>query len=240
VHQLLGLGIYSQPEAAHLLKMTPSRLRRWVNGYTYWLSREASVTKRARPPVLQKSDLPIIRHAVALSFLELMELRVIRILVDELGVPLQTVRKKALDAQRIFATRYPFATRRVFAEGRRVFAGIVPGEDETDVIEVAEIASGKTEQVQWAKLYEPVMREVQFDPETSFARRWWPFGPETPVVLDPSIMFGAPVIAGSRLRTAVAARMARVEGEEATAAAYRIPPQGVRAAVQFEKYLAAA
>lgn len=238
--QLLGLGIYSQPEAARLLRMTPSRLRRWVNGYTYWLSREASEVKRARPPVLRKGDLPIIRHAVALSFLELMELRVIRILVDELDVPLQTVRKKALHAQRIFGTRYPFASRKVFAEGRRVFAGIGPGEEEADVIEVAEVASGKTEQVQWARIYEPVMREVQFDPETSFARRWWPFGPETPVVLDPAIMFGAPVIAGSRLRTSVAARMAKVEGPDVTAAAYRVSPDGVRAALRFENYLIAA
>ena len=103
--QLLGIGIYTHPEAAHLLRMTPSRLRRWVNGYTYWLSRESSDVRRARPPVLRKSDLPIIHNAVALSFLELMELRVIRSLVDELGVPLQTVRKKALLAQRIFKTR---------------------------------------------------------------------------------------------------------------------------------------
>jgi uncharacterized protein (DUF433 family) len=240
VPQLLGIGIYSQPEAAHLLRMTPSRLRRWVNGYTYWLSRQASEVRRARPPVLRKSDIPIIHDAVALSFLELMELRVIRILVDELGVPLQTVRKKALHAQRIFETRYPFASRKVFAEGRRVFAGVEPGEEEADVIEIAEVTSGKTEQVQWARIYEPVMREVQFDPETSFARRWWPLGHDIPVVLDPAIMFGAPVIAGSRLRTAVAARMARAEGEEAAAAAYRVPEAGVRAALEFENYLAAA
>jgi uncharacterized protein (DUF433 family) len=187
--------------------------------------------------VLNKSDLPVIRGATALSFLELMELRVIRILVDELGVPLQTVRKKALLAQREFNTRYPFASRTVFAEGRRIFAGVAGGENDADVIE---LASGKTHQIQWARLYEPVMREVQFDPETSFARRWWPFGPGIPVVLDPAVMFGAPVIAGSRLRTVVAARMARADGEEATAAAYRISPDGIRAALQFENYLAAA
>ena len=65
--------------------MTPSRLRRWVNGYTYRLDRESSDVLRARPPVLQKSDLPDIRGATALSFLELMELRVIRISWTNLG-----------------------------------------------------------------------------------------------------------------------------------------------------------
>jgi uncharacterized protein (DUF433 family) len=53
-------------------------------------------------------------------------------------------------------------------------------------------------------------------------------------------MFGAPVIAGSRLRTAVAAKMARTEGPDVAAAAYQVSPDGVRAALRFENYLAAA
>ena len=53
-------------------------------------------------------------------------------------------------------------------------------------------------------------------------------------------MFGAPVIAGSRLRTAVAARMVRSEGDEAAAAAYRVRLAGVRAAIEFEDFIATA
>jgi uncharacterized protein (DUF433 family) len=235
--ELVGLGIYSQPEAAYLLKMRPTRLRRWVNGYTYRLNQEASEVLRDRPPVLHKSAIPTIGGTVALSFLELMELRVLKLLVDQYKIPLQTVRRLAQEAQRTLQTRYPFATRRVFAEERRVFASISGDESDADVIE---LGRGSRIQIQWAKMFEPVLREVEFDPETSFAERWWPCAPERWVVLDPEVMFGAPVISGSRLRTSAVVRMAKNYGESATAVAYRVAEEGIRAALRFENYLAAA
>lgn len=235
--QLIGVGIYSQPEAARLLHMTPSRLRRWVNGYTYWLDRRPADVRRRRPPVLHKGDLPIMRGAVALSFLELMELRVIRLLVDEHGIPLQKVRRVAQDAQRIFQTRYPLASRNIFAENERVFASVSSHKADSDVVE---LGRGSAEQIHWAKILEPVIREVEYNPVTSFAGRWWPRGFDGWVVLDPAVMFGAPIIRGSRLRTSAIARMARSAGSRDTAAAYQVPEEGVDAAVEFETHLAAA
>ncbi len=47
-----GTGIYSQPEAAGLLGMAPPRLRRWVNGYTYWLRGLETARRRRRPPII--------------------------------------------------------------------------------------------------------------------------------------------------------------------------------------------
>ena len=57
-----------------------------------------------------------------------------------------------------------------------MFTGVEPGAEEADVIELAELSSGRTEQVQWAMVFEPVMREVKFDPKTAFAQQWWPLG----------------------------------------------------------------
>jgi hypothetical protein len=192
--------------------MTPSRLRRWVNGYTYWLRSSQAETRRAKPPVIPKSDLPIIDGRVALSFLELMELRVVKALVDGKGVSLQEVRKAAATARDVFGTPHPFASRRVFTERGRIYASVDAGADS----EVLELRAGRTLQVVLGELI-PMMEEVDFDDESSLARVWWPLGRAEPVVLNPGIQFGAPVMAGTRVRTSVAADMARAGTVEAAA-----------------------
>lgn len=217
--------------------MRASRLRRWVNGYTYWLHRAHARVRQERPPVISKRELPIVRGVVTLSFLELMELRVVRVLVDRYRLPLQTVRKAAQVAQRTFETRYPFASRAVYIEGQQIFAALSTDPDDAHVIE---LRLGRTAQIQWALIFEPLMREVEFHPQTSLAERWWPLGRDREVVLDPAVMFGAPVIAGSRVRTNLAAAMAAVSSAAATAAAFGIPESGVRAAVELERRLKAA
>lgn len=230
-----SVGIYSQADAARLLQMTPSRLRRWVNGYTYWLRSEESAKQRARPPVIHKSDLPVLDGSVALSFLELMELRVVKALVDTKGIPLQAVRRAAAQAGDVFGTPHPFASRRVFTENRRIYASL----HDNSGPEVIELARGRNLQVILSELI-PLLEEVEFDEPSSLAHRWWPLGKSEPIVLDPGVMFGAPVIAGTRVRTSIAAEMARKTAADAVAAAYGVGMRHIAAAVQFEDLLAAA
>lgn len=230
-----GIGIYSQVDAARLLRMTPSRLRRWVNGYTYWLRSEDSAKQQARPPVIHKSDLPVIDGWVALSFLELMELRVVKALVDTKGVPLQAVRRAAAQASEVFGTPHPFASRRVFAENKRIYASLSSGGGP----EIIELAHGRTLQVVLGELI-PLMEEVEFDEPSSLAHRWWPLTKSEPVVLDPGIMFGAPVIAGTRIRTSIAAETARKIPVDAAGAAFGVSSRHMAAAIRFEDLLAAA
>lgn len=230
------MGIYSQAEAARLLRMTPGRLRRWVNGYTYWLQYRATETRRRRAPVIQKSDLPVLDGKIALSFLELMELRIIKALVDREAVSLQRVRKAAAVARNVFETPHPFASRTVYAERNRIFASVAPSRGDADVIE---LAPGRTFQLVMGRMI-PFLQEIDFDPISAMAHRWWPMGRGELVVLDPDILFGAPAIAGTRVATAVAAGMAESNTPEAAAAAYQIPLEGVEASLRFEKLLAAA
>jgi uncharacterized protein (DUF433 family) len=185
--------------------------------------------------VIHKGDIPVIGGRIALSFLELMELRVVRVLVEQHGVPLQTVRKVAAIAQEEFGTKYPLASRTVYVEGPRIFASV-----DSEVGSIVELRRGRTRQIQWSQVFEPVMKELTFDPLTSFTDAWWPLGTDRPVVLDPAVMFGAPVIAGSRVRTISAAAMANAATVETTAGAFGIEVEGVVAAIDFEHYLAAA
>lgn len=230
----LGTGIYSRAEAARLLGVTPSRLRRWVNGYSYWSRYWDKPERRRRPPVIDM-DLPVIDDAVALSFFELMELRVIKGLVDR-GLSLQSVRQAAALCAREFQTRHPFASRRVYTDGNRVYAAL-SREDVPDVIELTE---RKRLQVILGQVVQPFLQEIDFDESTQLAYRWWPMGRSVPVVLDPRIAFGSPVLEGTAIRTSVAARTATTEPHEEVAEAFEIDLSRVEAAVEFEAQLAAA
>ena len=231
----LGIGIYERAQAARLLRMTPSRLRRWVRGYTYWLRHPAEPERRSQPPVV-KSDLPSVRNAFALSFLELMELRVVKAFVDQ-GVSLQRVRVAARLAAHLFSTDHPFASRRVFTDGTSIFAELP---DEAETPGLIELARDRHLQILFGRVLEPFLHEIEFDQTTSLAFRWWPLGRTKPVVLDPRIAFGAPTISGTRIRTDTLAIMARHHSRGAASDAYQLSADKIDAAVEFESYLLAA
>lgn len=231
-----GIGIYARADAARLLGLTPARLRRWVGGYTYWL-RDASdaKAKRRQPPVV-KTDLPVIDNAIALSFLELMELRVVKAIVDG-GISLQHVRRAAAIACTHFCTDHPFASRRVFTDGRAIFSAVSDQESSPDVVRWQQ---GEIEQIIAGGIFEQFLQEIEFDSATSLAFRWWPLGRTKPIVLDPRLSFGAPVVAGTAVRTSIVARMAKHASVQEAAIAFELQLQQAEAAVSFERELASA
>jgi uncharacterized protein (DUF433 family) len=234
----MGVGYYSRAEAARLLKVTPSRLNRWIRGYTYKLRQQGdSFVQRQKTPVV-RAVLPTIDSVLALSFVELIELRVIKAFTDK-GLPLQRVRVAAERAIDLFQTLHPFASKRVFTDGELVFAelGDTAKPDFPDVIE---LTKGKHLQIHSGVLLEGYLDEVSFSQETLLADRWWPLSKDFPVVLDPKIAFGAPVIEGTATRTDVIAGTARVMSADAAANLFQLQKRQVQAAVQFEDLLAAA
>ncbi len=234
----LGVGFYSRAEAGRLLKVTPTRLNRWIQGYTYKLRQQGtSYIKRQKSPVVHVV-LPTIDGVLALSFVELIELRVIKAFTDK-GLPLQRVRVAAERAIELFHTVHPFASKRVFTDGELVFAEF-GNPKKRDLPDVIELTKGKHLQIHSGVLLEGYLDEVSFSQETLLADRWWPLSKDFPVVLDPKIAFGAPVIEGTATRTEVIAGTARAMSTDAAANLYQLKKREVEAAVQFEDLLAAA
>ncbi len=231
--RLLGVGLYTRADAVRLLKMTPSRVRRWLKGYSYRLAYTAEPQVRAQPPVV-RTQLPRVAGSILISFLDLMELRVVKALIDQ-GLSLQHVRHIATLACKLFETPYPFASRRIFTDGEEVFASLSRGTDAL-LIEL----STQHSQLIAAPIIEQYLTELDFDPQSALARRWWPLGRNVPVVLDPHVAFGAPVVAGTATRTDVVSGLAAVTDLERAADAYRLGRDSVEAAVEFESQLAAA
>jgi uncharacterized protein (DUF433 family) len=233
----LGIGYYSRADAARLLKVSPNRLSRWVRGYTYKLRQDGSelAEKRRIDPVVALVNVPPIENVLVLSFVELIELRVIKAFIEK-GLPLQRIRLAAERAVKVFYTAHPFASRRVFTDGQSVFAELSSNDDMPDVIE---LTRGEHLQIHSGVLMRDYLDEVSFNEDTLLANRWWPLSKRFPIVLDPKLAFGAPVIDGTATRTEVVAAAARVMSMDAVAKMYDLQKRQVEAAVQFEDLLAA-
>lgn len=78
-----------------------------------------------------------------------------------------------------------------------------------------------------------VAEQLVFDPGAPRPARWWCFGPDEPVVIDPAVQGGYPVLTGTRIRTAVAARHV---GRLARAAAeWGVPEEWILTARRLER-----
>ena len=231
----LGVGIYSRAEAARLLHLTPQRLNRWVRGYTYWL--KAGVPRQTRKPPVVTTDLPMIDGTIALSFLELMELRVVKSFVTK-GVPLQRVRVAARRIADLFETSHPFAHQRVYTDHQEIYVALSDAGIEPDVLRVT--GRHASQQMIAGPVFDRYLEEIDFEAHTALAERWFPLGREVPVMLDPHIAFGAPVIAGTGIRTDVIALYAEGNPTKTVAQAFGLTLPRLQAAIDFETQLARA
>jgi uncharacterized protein (DUF433 family) len=232
------VGIYSLLDVARLLRLHPGRASLWLRGYRYSWETKQRERRRGGKPAVIKTDLPVIEDTIAVSFLELMELLTVRRFVEEEGIPLQTVRVAWAHASKAFQTPHPFANRRVFTDRGQIFMALEDGPATADVLEIS--SRQRPFQVIAGPIFEQSLKEIDFDEETELARRWWPRGKRTPIVLDPRVVFGAPAIEGTRIPTDVIAGIALASSTDEAASAYGLDAQIVQAAVEFEVSLARA
>lgn len=233
----LGVGFYSRAEASRLLRVPHETLRRWVMGYTF----KGRSGRSEQQAALIPPSLPRLEGQVALSFVDLIELRVVKALIER-GLSLQGVRKARDLAQEHFPVEHPFASRAVYtpSQGRRksVFIQTFEGEGGEDGAFIELTRRGYL-QIQPTPLVEGFLEEIEFDEDTSLAHRWWPMGRTVPVTLDPGVAFGAPVVEGTGVRTEIVAGMVMHSSVPAAADAYQIEESRARAASHFEALLRA-
>jgi uncharacterized protein (DUF433 family) len=220
----LARGLYSVPAAARLLHTQPEPLRRWAFGYERGGDRY--------DPVIS-ADLGDVGGEKALTFLDLVELMFIQGL-RESGRAFPGIREAHRTLSRVLETEHPFALRRVFSDPGGIYA-LLDREDEGHLL--IEL-KGAGQIAMWPAL-QRYLHQLDFDVD-QLAERWYPAGRATPIVVDPRISFGAPVIAGTRLETAAIAELYQGdESVEELAWLYDLEPAQVQAAVEFENSLAA-
>lgn len=223
--ELIGIGLYTAPEAAKLTKIPTQNVRRWILGYQY---KRRSGGKRRMPPVI-RGDLGRIDDAIALSFLDLMEVRMIHAF-RKYGLSWHSIRIAADRAREVFQSPHPFAMKRFRTDGKRVFADLF----KDGSIKLLDL---NRDHFVFSQMVEPSLFEgIEF--EADLASRWFPAWAKRKVVLDPKRSFGQPILAREGIPTEILANAVRVEGSvDAAAKWYEVTESAVRAAVDFENQL---
>lgn len=224
---LLDRPTYNASEAGRLAGLKPDRVRRWLRGYSYL--RAGAV--RRQEPVLRRSEGR--SSTTYASFLDLVDLLFVKQFLDE-GITLPQLRRALAEAADLLGVSH-FARQAFFTEGRRIHLEVrrKGGRD------LLQLQSGG----QWviASVILELAKRIDFDDASQLARRWYPQGPQGRIVVDPSVSFGAPTIAGRGIATANVADLYHAEGGDLEAACnwWGLSRGEVEAAVEFERGLAA-
>lgn len=227
VSRLVGLGIYAIPEASRLTSVPGRTIRRWICGYSYRYQ-----GGRVHSDLIWPGDIDASDGTQALSFRDLVELRFIHAF-RRAGVSWHTIRIGTEKARELFQTDHPFSTNRFRTDGRELFAELGVEKHETSLLEIT-----KSQHV-FAQLISPFFKELDFSDQDE-PLRWWPVPGRRRVVLDPERQFGQPIVSREGVPTqSIALAYSRSQSVPEVAEWFEISRQSVRAAVDFEKQLAA-
>jgi len=224
VVEVLYEPMYPAAEAGRLVGLSSDRVRRWLKGYSY----RAGKDTRELPPVIRRQA----SGTSYASFLDLVDLLFVKEFLKR-GFPLQRIRK-ALDEAREILGKDHFARQSFFTNGKNIYFMV---KDEGDAI--LELLSGG----QWAipEVIKGLGRQIDFDGRSELARRWFPFGPERLIVLDPLVSFGRPSIVGKGVATSNVFDFFLAEKKDKSAVCewLALTEEEAEEAIRFEKQLAA-
>ena len=223
---MIGVGLYTVPEAARLVGVPSRRVRRWVHGYRY---RGRHSAEAASEP-LWHADTPATDTTVGLSFLDMMEVRMVNAFRGY-GVSWTVIRDAARHACELFRDNHPFTMRRFQTDGNRIF-GEAAGEQGGRLLDM-----NRRQWVSKPIVQRSLFEGIEFD--GGQAARWYPTNGRK-VVVDPARSFGRPVLTDYGVPTETLFAAYEVEGSiDEVSRWYDLPRSAVRAAIGFERQVAA-
>lgn len=216
---LLNRGVYGISEAARLALIPASNIARWFRG------RSDRPTSR---PVL-RSDIPSVGKNHAVSFLDLIDLRVVGRFRSR-GISMQTIRRVYEKLGQQLQSAHPFAHANLKVLGKTVMEQVA---DEVGGERLREVLSG---QEAMPRILENVLRDVTYDDETRLALRW---GIHRGVLIDPLRNLGKPIVIEGGASTHVLARyyFANADNADLVADLFNTSARAVLDAVEFEQSL---
>jgi len=225
---LLGIGIYSVPEAARLTHISPWRIRRWLSGYSF-----ISTGSRHSSSPVWSGDIPRIDGTTALSFRDLLEIRIIDSFLKA-GVSWKTIRRAEQLGSEFLNTSHPFSTNRIHTDGRAIFAEVNKYKHEKALIDL--IRSQRVFQT----FINPFLKSLTFSNDGN-PLQWWPYQDSQHIVIDPHRSFGQPITYKEGVPTQILASAFKTfDSIDKVANWYDVEPIGVEESVEYEKILVAA
>jgi uncharacterized protein (DUF433 family) len=223
-------AIYERPtyglgEAAHYLGIPPATLRSWTHGRPY----PSKTGPRHFKPLIDFA-----RKETQLSFQNLVEAHIIRGLRMAYGMDLSKIRHAIGYARKVFKDKHPLLNPKMQTDGVDLFWKWAQTENlnREGQYAIKEILDAHLKRVSWAG-GNPV-RLFPF-------RRWNETEEETPVMIDPTISFGRPVLTDTGVPTAIVAE--RFQGGEKIpdlAEDYGVTPELIEEALRRETSLVTA
>jgi uncharacterized protein (DUF433 family) len=223
-NNLIGVGIYSVPEAHRLTGVSTWCIRRWLAGYSYVYNG----ARRASPPVWTP-DIPAVDGHRAISFLDLIEVRFVDAFLKQ-GISWKLIRKAEEKGREAFNTTHPFATNRFRSDGRTVLATV----DHQGCSRLLDII--KSQRV-FDSIVQPFIQRIDFA-DDGRPMVWWPLATSKRVVIDPLRCFGQPIVSSEGVPTHIlfaARKSGQTLGE--ISQWYEVEKPSVQAAIRFEKQL---
>lgn len=216
-----GIGIYTAPEAARMIGMHASTIRRWLLGYTH----DGKVEDELWRPQYEPDE-----DGVLLGFRDVVEARIVNALRKQ-RIGLQTIRLCMDRARLIVGDERPFSTQEFKTDGKTIFIEITRGIDEPVLIDL------KRKQGVFKRVVEPSLKDLEFG--KNGAERWWLLHGKRSIVADPKLSFGQPIIAQANVSTARIAEAVKAEGSvERVSKIYEIRPNLIRDALAYESSVA--
>ena len=214
---------YTLVEAARYLKLPVATLRSWVVGRGY---PTASGTERFHPLIHPPEKRPPV-----LSFSNLIEAHVLRALRTEHGVSVKAVRKALRYAEQTLGIERLLLRGELCTQAGEIFL-----ERYGTLINLS--ASG---QLAMRRVFEEHLKRVVWD-KKHFPERLYPFlsaerhTGERPIVIDPQIAFGRPIVLRKGVSTRVIAeRIDSGETVQGLAADYDLSEAEIEDAVLYER-----
>lgn len=215
---------YTLTEAARYLRLPAATLRSWIVGRQYPTARGMSEF----PPLIRPASPG---PPPLLSFTNLIEAHVLRSLRAEHGVEVKALRKALAYAEQKLGI-----DRLLLREDLRTEAGKVFLDRYGQLIDLT--ASG---QLALRRVFDDHLQRVEWD-ESRFPIRLYPFistlspTPDRPIVIDPRIAFGRPIVLRHGVSTAaIAERIDAGETVAGVAADYDLDSSEVEEAVLYER-----
>jgi uncharacterized protein (DUF433 family) len=220
----LALGAYAPPEAARIAHLKTRRVRRWLAGYRF--TSPHGVERHSRPVFPREHE----GSSLALTFMDLVEVLYVAAFV-EAGVSMPVIRLVHAEAEREFGVRHPFAIKRFETDGKSLFHRFVAGD-------VERLLDRDRAQFVDRVVFDPLMRQLDYDAFTEQASRYWPLGREVPVLIDPTRSFGEAIVTSGVPTRVIFAAHESGDSKLRIARWYAITAEEVDAAIDYELSIA--
>lgn len=214
----LGLGIYTVPDIAHILKIPVIKVNRWIK--EYW---DKKLAKNFDLSYSWQSG-----DSRAVNFYTLVEL-CICLKLNEAGVPTKAIIEAHQTLGNIFKTPYPFASKfilsKISTDTKKIYFS------EGDKV-IYSLDVHRQFNIEFVKLF---FKNIDFN-EDSLAGRLWPLGKEKHIIVDPAHQFGQPVILNTNIYPETLYTLFKAgEPIDFIAHVYEVTEQEVNDAIEFCK-----